>query len=351
MENQVRVLHIDTGLEWRGGQRQALTLHKGLLSHNIESLFICNQDGELYQICQKQNEQSHQGFDFHGEYSLRTRSQIKKIINDFRPTIIHCHDSHSVALGGRFHHTHTLFHTRRVSYPIKFLSRYLKYRNVDVHVCVSEDIRRYMLQHFNNTFTIHSCVDLKRFQHKKINDVFEQRAKTNLVYVGAFSHQKGLDILMHAFSKLTKNHTDVALHLVGDGELLTTIQQLSITLNIDDKVRFYGARKDVENFYLNADYVVCPSISGEGSSGVIKEGMAAGKIVIASDLTANKELIDHRKNGLLFKNESSDALTDTLSQVIDQTVKLNTQDIQDKVALFDCQNTVNSYIELYKTNK
>jgi len=344
----MRVLHIDTGLEWRGGQRQALTLHKGLLSHNIESLFLGNQAGELYQLCENNNEEKYAGFTFNGELSSTTHGEIQKIVQEFKPTIIHCHDSHSAKLGSRFHKSCTIFHTRRVSYPIKLLSRYFKYKNIDVHVCVSEDIRRYMSQHFNNTFTIHSCVDLKRFQHKKINDVFQQRAKTNLVYVGAFSHQKGLDILMYAFSKLTKNHADVALHLVGDGELLTAIQQLSTTLNIDDKVWFYGARNDVESFYLNADYVVCPSVSGEGSSGVIKEGMAAGKIVIASDLTANSELIDNGINGLLFQNQNSDSLKLKLEQVIDKKIVINSQEINKKISLFDCNYLVKSYIELYK---
>jgi len=344
----VRVLHIDTGLEWRGGQRQALTLHKGLVNKKIESLFVCNNSGEAYNLCKKNNEPSFAGFKFESEFSSKTKNEIQKIVNDFKPTIIHCHDSHSAKLGSRFHKSCTIFHTRRVSYPIKFLSRYFKYKNIDAHVCVSEDIRSYMKQYFSNTFTIHSCVDIKRFNKVVDKAIFEKNGDINIVYVGAFSSQKGVDVLIKAFSNLVKNHNNAILHLIGDGELLQPIKDLTKSLEVDHNIVFYGARKDVEDFYLNSDYVVCPSVSGEGSSGVIKEGMAAGKIVITSDLTANKELIDDGVNGVMFKTGDINALTTTLNKVINKEIIINDNEIDKKVDLFDCQHTINAYINLYK---
>lgn len=343
----MKILHIDTGLEWRGGQRQALTLHQGLVDQKIDSLFACNQDGELYKICQK-NKDNCLGFQFNGERSLATRQAIKQIIEEFNPDIIHCHDSHSVAIGVKFYRSKVLFHTRRVSYPIKYLSKYFKYRNIDVHVCVSEDIRQYMSQYFDNTFTIHSCVDLNRFKNRTSQPVFNQNTKINLVYVGAFSAQKGIEVLINGFAKLCRTQSDTTLHLVGDGELMESVTQLANRLDISSKVCFYGARKDVEDFYLQADYVICPSTDGEGSSGVIKEGMAAGKTVIASDLIANKELIDHRLNGLLFKNRDSNSLAEVLQQVINQNIVIDQQNIEEKVSIFDCTNTVNAYVDLYR---
>jgi len=344
----MRVLHIDTGLEWRGGQRQALTLHKGLVDKNIKSLFVCNNSGEVYNLCKKNNELSFAGFKFEGELSRKTKKEIQKIVDEFKPTIIHCHDSHSAKLGSRFHKSCTIFHTRRVSYPIKLLSRYFKYKNIDAHVCVSEDIRSYMKQYFSNAFTIHSCVDIKRFDVVVNEDNFDKDGNINIVYVGAFSHQKGVDVLIKAFSNLAKNYNDLVLHLIGGGELLQSMKNLAKSLEVDHNIVFYGARKDVENFYLNSDYVICPSISGEGSSGVIKEGMAAGKIVITSDLTANKELIDDGINGVMFKTGDNNALATVLNKVINKEIIIDSQKIKDKVSLFDCSNTIEQYIALYK---
>jgi glycosyltransferase involved in cell wall biosynthesis len=205
-----------------------------------------------------------------------------------------------------------------------------------------------MKQYFNNTFTIHSCVDIKRFDRVVNKTIFDKNGDINIVYVGAFSNQKGVDVLIKAFSNIVKTHVNSVLHLVGDGELLKPMKDLAKSLNIDNNTIFYGARKDVESFYLNSDYVVCPSVSGEGSSGVIKEGMAAGKIVITSDLTANKELIDNGVNGVMFKTGDSNALTTALNKVINKDIIIDHQKIKDKVSLFDCSNTIEQYVALYK---
>jgi glycosyltransferase involved in cell wall biosynthesis len=157
-----------------------------------------------------------------------------------------------------------------------------------------------------------------------------------------------VDVLIKAFSNLAKNYNNAMLHLIGDGELLQPMKNLAKSLEIDRNIVFYGARKDVEDFYLNSDYVVCPSVSGEGSSGVIKEGMAADKIVITSDLTANKELIDNGVNGVMFKTGDSNALTTALNKVINKDIIIDHQKIKDKVSLFDCSNTIEQYVALYK---
>ena len=75
--------------------------------------------------------------------------------------------------------------------------------------------------------------------------------------------------------------------------------------------------------------------------------MAAKKIVIASDLIANKELIDNGINGVLFKSGDSHNLSHTLGKLINQKVRINQKKIAEKVSLFDCKNTVNSYVSLY----
>jgi glycosyltransferase involved in cell wall biosynthesis len=205
-----------------------------------------------------------------------------------------------------------------------------------------------MKQYFNNTYTLHSCVDIKRFDRVVNKTIFDKNGDINIVYVGAFSNQKGVDVLIKAFSNIVKTHVNSVLHLVGDGELLKPMKDLAKSLNIDNNTIFYGARKDVESFYLNSDYVVCPSVSGEGSSGVIKEGMAAGKIVITSDLTANKELIDDSVNGVMFKTGDNNALTTALNKVINKEIIIDHQKIKDNVSRFDCSNTIEQYIALYK---
>lgn len=342
----MKILHIDTGTVWRGGQRQVLTLHKGLLQNGVDSLLLCNQAGELHQACQKEKTPSCHGFDFQGEFSTKTHNQVKQQVKELKPSIIHCHDSHAVKLGNRFHRTHTLFHTRRVSYPIKFLSRYFKYRNISMHICVSEDIRQYMQQYFDHTTTIHSCIDLSRFDHTPQISVLKNPGRINILYVGAFTEQKGIDVLIKAFAEIHKQHPETMLHLVGDGKLFPKTQQLIHTLGIGNQTILYGARTDVEDFYLSSDLVVCPSVSGEGSSGVIKEGLAAGKTVIANSLEANKEIIENGIDGILYNGDYLQ-LSEMIQLYLTNNLTISKDKIKNKISEFDCRKNIQRHITLY----
>ncbi len=63
--------------------------------------------------------------------------------------------------------------------------------------------------------------------------------------------------------------------------------------------------------YKRAMMVVLPSFS-EGMPYALLEGMAAGRPVIASDVSGMNELVDHGTNGLLYDINDGDALADAM---------------------------------------
>jgi len=88
----MKILHIDLGKEWRGGQRQTLFLHEGLIQSGIKSAVVCNERGEL---CKKEID----GLipvSFKGEADLSFLGELKSIIRQLEPDIIHTHDAHSL---------------------------------------------------------------------------------------------------------------------------------------------------------------------------------------------------------------------------------------------------------------
>jgi len=161
------------------------------------------------------------------------------------------------------------------------------------------------------------------------------------LFVGAFSKQKGIEVLIKAFNQLDSNL--FSLHLVGDGELFDAIKQIA-----KNNTYFYGRRDDVEDFYLEADLVVVPSVDGEGSSGVIKEAMVAKKIVLASDLEANKELIEDKKTGFLFQNKNASQLKGIIQDIFNKKIELNLDMVEKKSKEFDCKFLIQEYIKSYE---
>jgi len=346
----MKILHIDTGLEWRGGQRQALILHNGLINKGFVSNFIVNKHGALFEYASENGFENIHSFEFNSEFSKISKKTLWNYFQKIKPDIIHCHDSHSVALARIFKGMSVIFHTRRVSYPINILSRFLKYRYIDYHVCVSRDIESYMRKYFKNVSTIASCVDTNKFKNTgKLNLVLDKKC-SSFLYVGAFSKQKGVEILLKSFAVISKEFNSAKLTLIGSGELELDLKKLCKKLEIENSVIFLGEKKNIEKFYNLSQILIVPSIDGEGSSGVIKEGLASGNIVIASDLDANKEIINHKHNGFLFTNKNIDSLVYLMRNILLGIYSINVLHITESIKELSCDNQLAKYIKLYKTS-
>ena len=337
----MRILHVDGGKEWRGGQKQVFLLHEGLLKLGIESFLVCNKEGELY-------EQVHPklsnclGWNFTGKRSSKTKKDLKSIIDHVKPDIIHYHDSLSInytSVGDALKVA-----TRRVSYPIKWLSRLTKYKNIDLHVGVSQTITNYMSKYFPNCKTRHSSIDLNYFKNSQSLNQFKNKSEYNILFVGAYSKQKGIPVLLDAFSKLIKQDTKATLHLCGSGELQGLIDETITKYDLQESIIQYGHQKDIAPFYHEADVVIVPSVDGEGSSGTIKEGIASLKTVIASDIEPNKELVEDGKTGFLFESNNSNSLLKLLSKR--PTIPTNV--LEKYREQFSSQMMIDKYVEFYR---
>ncbi len=90
----------------------------------------------------------------------------------------------------------------------------------------------------------------------------------------------------------------------------------------------------------------------EGFCLVALEGMASGKIIIASDISAIRELIKDGQNGLLFESKNSGSLAKILLKALKdkelcEKLKKNTLSfIIENNKLFDIRKVSNNYQNL-----
>lgn len=110
-------------------------------------------------------------------------------------------------------------------------------------------------------------------------------------HVGRFMEQKNHRLLLRIFAKLPGS---TRLMLVGDGELLQSIENQSEELGIRDRVIFTGVRNDVNRLLQAMDVFVFPSLY-EGLPVSIIEAQAAGLPCLIS----NKVPIECKKTGLV----------------------------------------------------
>jgi glycosyltransferase involved in cell wall biosynthesis len=88
------------------------------------------------------------------------------------------------------------------------------------------------------------------------------------------------------------------------------------------KITFMGPFEDVKDPYSNIDVLVVPSITYEGYGLVVQEAFGSKTPVIASDIGALNESVEHMKNGLLFEVGNSNDLARKMRMIFENPILL-----------------------------
>jgi glycosyltransferase involved in cell wall biosynthesis len=168
--------------------------------------------------------------------------------------------------------------------------------------------------------TIHNGVDVTRFAGSTRDAARAALgiAATELVVgtVGRLNPVKDQATLVHAFERLGLRYPHAVLVIAGDGPLRGDLEHLVDTLQLRDRVRLLGERRDIPAVLAALDVFVLPSIA-EGISNTILEAMASGLPVIATHVGGNPELLEAGTTGMLVPAGQPATLADALAAYID----------------------------------
>ncbi|GCE25386.1 glycosyltransferase WbuB [Dictyobacter alpinus] len=113
-----------------------------------------------------------------------------------------------------------------------------------------------------------------------------------LAYIGVMGSQDGVDYVLYALNELInkRGRQDIGLVLMGDGDQLTILKNLTQDLQLDDYVKFTGwvEKQDLLRYLSVTDIGLCPDPSNQlnDHSTMLKtmEYMAMGRPIVAFDL-------------------------------------------------------------------
>lgn len=175
---------------------------------------------------------------------------------------------------------------------------------------------------------VNNGVDLKRFSrmdpNKELIKEYDTDGKVVLLFMKALIEQNGILLLLKSMKQIVKKNKNVVLLVCGEGPLMGRAQKYIVQNGLVDHVKICGqvSMDEVPSYYAMADIVILPSIDKEGAiegmSITMLEGMACGKVVLASDIGGNKQVIGSQKRsiGVLFKENDDKDLADKLSKLI-----------------------------------
>jgi glycosyltransferase involved in cell wall biosynthesis len=201
-----------------------------------------------------------------------------------------------------------------------YLKQKLLYADQIVTCCAFN--RKYLAQHYADIYPaisekINVCYHGLNFPDFPYNPRGRQPLK--IIGVGRLSKEKGFSYLIQAAHLLITQGTNVELEFVGDGEEAAALKILAEQLKISDRVSFHGwlKFKEVQKAIGQATILVHPSDGlGDGLPNVIREAMAMGTPVIASDIAGIHEALDDGRCGLLVPPRNVEALATAIKTLL-----------------------------------
>jgi len=187
-----------------------------------------------------------------------------------------------------------------------------------VVVCVSDHTRSHLMwrtppQDWHRLQVVRCGIDLDRFALRQLSPVSRP---TRVVVVGRLAAAKGHLVLLDAVHRLAQRNVDIALEIIGGGDLESEIRSRIDELGLGSRVSLAGEidPAEVGARLRQADVFCLPSFD-EGLPMVIMEAMAIGVPVLTTFVAGIPELARNEETALVVPAGNADALALALQRL------------------------------------
>ena len=281
-------------------------------------------------------------------FNYSTTSEIKRIIDTFKPDLIHC-----FGIGAPIT-PHFMKYAKHKNIPILFSFRdyYYQFNKNNTHI-IELDPKK--------NFIYNIVISAKRKYHKEIikkhtryfltpsnqlTEAVKQNFKLNgetlhnpvlvsnnasvkneefILYVGRLEKGKGVLTLIQSFAKVLEEFPNEKLVLVGEGTMQKNIADFIKKNTLENNISLVGKKlkSELEYYYSNSKFVILPSEILEGYGNVVLEAHAYGKAVIISDFVGVKDEVLEYNSGLVFPHGNTLELTNQIKKLLTDDILKN----------------------------
>ncbi len=283
---------------------------------------------------------------------VKALQEIKKIIREFRPDIVHTHAAKAGALGRlaakqcgvpvivhtfHGHVFHSYFNPLKTKVFIQ-IERYLagistgiiaiselqkKELSETFKICAAEKIKVIPLGFDLDKFRTN--MQEKRVRFRKAYNITDDEIAVGIV--GRLVPVKNHSLFLEAIQKVrSATNKRVRFFIVGDGEERQKIEAKATALGIDfisenfeqqsATLTFTSWLKDIDRVNAGVDIIALTSMN-EGTPVSIIEAQAADKPIVSTRVGGMKDIVSEGETALLSEPTNSDAFSNNLLKMIE----------------------------------
>tara|TARA_B100000787_G_scaffold63766_1_gene46820 strand:- start:1511 stop:2641 length:1131 start_codon:yes stop_codon:yes gene_type:complete len=271
---------------------------------------------------------------------IKVYIELKKIILNFNPDIVHAHLSSMELLASLL----KFFNPKKINLVITkhldsffleasfgqnllirgvFIDKFI-HKNADRIICISKQVKRYFTKKIllptNKIRVIYYGVSKEYFgKKKKLKLIDKNLNKKDFLICCIARHvkQKSLDFLILSFAEFIKKNPNSKLLLVGNGPERNNLIKIAKENKVYKKIIWIKFSENIKDLLKISNVFVLPS-KYEGFGMVFLEAMLTNTPVISTNISAIPEVIENNYNGILIEPDNIKQMVSALNNIQDK---------------------------------
>ena len=355
----LRVAHLDTGREWRGGQAQILMLAEGLARRGVSNVLLAP-PGPLLERAKSRGIET-ESWRSAGDLDLFALARAVSILRACPVDVVHCHSARAHSLGvpaARITGARAVIVSRRVAEAVaRHPMSALKYRlPVDRYLCVSRAVMA----------TLHDAgVPESKLALVPSGVILSPPALTErtsvraligapesapvVVTPAALTAEKRHEDLLEAAQAVLQQLPEVRFVWLGDGPRRAALERRRDQLGLAQRVFLLGFRPDGRALVAQCTVAALAS-DLEGIATALIEAQADGVPAVATRVGGIPEVVQDGVSGRLVPARDPSALAAALIEALCQPERARAWSEQARLGVmqFDIERTVQRTLDEYR---
>lgn len=292
MTEKIKVLHLLQSGHFSGAENVACKIIEMFKNDEKLEMAYASKNGVIKGILENKN------IKYYPMHKLCYK-EVKKIIDVYKPDIIHAHDAKASVIAAMFFtkckiishlHSNPPWIRKIGLYSITYLLSSIRYNKIlTVSECITDEYIYGSIVK-NKVVQINNPINIEEIQ-KKSKLIFDEIINYDLIYVGRLANPKNPLRFIKIVNELKIYLPNIKAAMVGDGDLKYKCNELIDRLDLMENIRLVGF---LDNPYvlINNSKVLCITSDWEGYGLVAVEALALGKPVVCRSVGGLRSLVD-----------------------------------------------------------